>query len=310
MLESIRVTNTRGIDTTLGFRNPTDGISISDVQGLGPVVSDISFATNIGGRGSTYSGTAVGNRNIVLTLSLEDIFPAWPVEKIRRRVYGMFPRGETVNLYFAMGEKTYLISGYVESVDPSIFAKVPVMQISIVCLDPDFIELDPSGLALRSLTLPSTGALTDLEYTGTVDTGVIIDITVLPGFSPALPGTLNILSKTKVSITPTLWVDRYFDIVDAYFSGDIPAPRRIAAGDTLRISTIPGKKSAVLSRSGTSYIILSALRIPVSGRLIKESNWPLLRAESLTQFGYNRVAPVDLSYFQVKISWSVRVDGL
>lgn len=131
----------------LGPPSSTTKYVVRDIQGLGPVKSDINTTTFAGLDGDSYNSARVGGRNIVITL---DYNPDWSanetIQQLRRALY--IPAGAKklvlLTFYFdtyALGagaDAVCSILGYVESHEPAIFNKDGSVVLSIICTDPYF----------------------------------------------------------------------------------------------------------------------------------------------------------------------------
>lgn len=292
MIENVRVLNDNLIDVTLPITDKYNTIQIVDVKGLGPVKGTINTTARSQGYGSNYASSDVGNRNLVFSIQLHKS----RVEQTRRSVYLYFPIGELVQMRFQSGNQLYQIYGYVESVEPEIFAKYPSMQVSIVCTDPYF-KLYPSN---NVITLASTIAGSNLNYQGRVDTGVDIEITILPGSTPDLNGRITIEQLEGTTLTRALSIED-FDVVRLTQGKTRP-------GDVIKISTVRGRKKATLTRSGTTYNIMPAMKND-KGFFLADNQWPLLRVRRQPTFRYssNRWS---ISQLEVKVRWDDLIEGL
>jgi hypothetical protein len=152
----------------------SDPIQVLDIQGLEPVKAAITTSLYGAFDGEAYVGANVGKRNIVLTIGLN---PDWKIqtpEELRQLLYNYFMPKLLVELRFHSDiYPTVRIEGYVEDVKPNIFSKTPQMQVSIICPRPDFIAVAPS--IFTGLTNDGS-ALTEIDYAGSVSTGILLKI--------------------------------------------------------------------------------------------------------------------------------------
>jgi hypothetical protein len=113
----------------------------------------------------------------------------------------------------------------------ALFAQEPVVNLSIICFDPDFYSPEST---LISGMLTSDEDPTYISYDGTVETGIELVITIN-----------RTLTELTVYHNPPNGETRTLQFV---------AP--LVAGDVLTISTVPGNKGATLTRTGVDSSIL------------------------------------------------------
>jgi hypothetical protein len=148
-----------------------DPIHIRDIQGLGPVKAEIATTPLATSDGVLFQGSTVGLRNIVMTLGFN---PDWEgdqtVSTLRQQLYGyLLPKAWTKLRFFTDDLPVVDIEGYVESLEPNIFAQDPEMQCSVICPRPDFI--DPDAVLLDGVV--DDGTIENVvNYIGTVPTGL------------------------------------------------------------------------------------------------------------------------------------------
>jgi len=228
MLWKLEVRNAAGALLPLVFEDITDGIVLEDVAGLGPVKATIVSSSFAQQDGEQYHSSRREKRNITLKLSFKPDYSTTTVRSLRRRMYKFFMTKTLASLRFYDTEGPEVdIQGRIEDCEPTIFAKEPGMDISILCFDPDFVDLD--GETVSGNTTASTTE-TLVEYEGSVETGVVF--------------TLNVnrtLSEFTIYHRPPDGTLR---------SMNVAAP--MVNGDVLKISTVPGDKYATLTRTGST----------------------------------------------------------
>ena len=152
-----------------GFMPNDDPVQILNIDGLGPVSSDISTSPFATGRGELYQGASTGKRNIVLTLGFNPNWEDQTISSLRQLLYKyLLPEQWTRLRFFSDDLPTVDITGIVETFEPNIFSQDPEIQVSILCPKPDFIDVDVTFI---------TGIVDDgsdefeIDYIGTVATG-------------------------------------------------------------------------------------------------------------------------------------------
>jgi hypothetical protein len=205
---------------------------VAEVQGLDPVKATIvssSFATM---DGAQYHSSRREARNIKLTLGLEPDYINEDPRDVRNRLYAYFMPKTTVDLRFVMHDSTaYLISGRVESFESALFSQEPMVDISIMCFDPDFV--------LGSIE----DRWSDVTYTGLYSTTSIV------------ASTINNAGTVETGITFQFTPDRAVTNFTLYCSNETVGTMSMdfslpmLANDTLQVSTIPGQKKIEWYRS-------------------------------------------------------------
>lgn len=233
MLTQVVATNAQGLTLTMPMEDPSGGIAIQDIQGLGPVKATIvtsSFATT---DGVQYLSAKREPRNLVFQLGLLPDPFVETVGDVRRRLYSYFMPKTNVDLQFTDDSGLVVnITGMIETCEPAIFSKEPAIQVGITCFKPEFI--DPTVVFISENTVTDT---TDLQIElpdGTVETGM----------------------------TFQLFPDRDIDEFTIY--SDLPngTSRRLDfawpmhIGDSLTINTVPGEKSITLVRGSVPQSLL------------------------------------------------------
>jgi len=228
MLWKVEVRNVAGALLTLELQDISDGIVLEDVEGLGPVKATIVSSSFAQQDGEQYHSSRREKRNITFKLRFRPDYGTTTVRTLRHRMYKFFMTKTPVSLRFYDTEGPEVdIVGRVEECEPTIFAKEPGMDISILCFEPDFVDLDV--VTLSGNTTASTTE-TPVTYDGTVETGVLF--------------TLNVnrtLSEFTIYHRPPDGTLR---------SMDVQAP--LVTGDVVKISTVPGNKYATLTRTGST----------------------------------------------------------
>lgn len=167
-------------------RPETDLIQIRNVDGLDPVKASVSTSPFGSVDGSSYTGSSVLSRNIVLTLGVNPDWNIWTFEAIRRLLYSYFmPKRETRLIFLSDDLVPVEIYGIVESVEVNMFSKDPEVIVSVICPDPYFVAVNPT--VITGQTIRSGDDPTIVEYNGTIETGIGVKVT-----SSADPGPTDI----------------------------------------------------------------------------------------------------------------------
>jgi len=164
-----------------GGRPETDLIQLRNIDGLDPVKASVNTSPFGSVDGASHTGSSVLTRNIVLTLHPNPNWDTWTFESLRKLLYSYFmPKRQTRLVFYSDDMIPVEISGIVESVSVNIFSKDPELIVSIICPDPYFTALEPT--VLTGQTVRAGGAVTTLEYNGTIESGMFVEVssTVAP----------------------------------------------------------------------------------------------------------------------------------
>jgi hypothetical protein len=132
------------------------------------------------------------------------------------------------------------IVGYIETCECPLFTDKPKATISILCMDPDFLDLSDDVIS-GNTTSGTTETL--VTYDGTVDTGIEFVLNVD-----------RTLTEFTIYHRPPDGTLRSLDFAASLILGDV-----------VTISTVRGNKFATLTRAGTNSSLLYAVS--------PQSNW-------------------------------------
>lgn len=160
---TVRVINNRGQALTITGKE--DRYQLINVDGLQPPSVSVNSTPVAAADGSIFNSARIGTRNIVLQIRING-----DVESNRLDLYKYFAVKEKIELRFVTKSREVKISGYVENVECPLFTNSEIMQISIICLNPYFQDVN-STTALISI---SPGAPT--QNSSDVPMGLQFDI--------------------------------------------------------------------------------------------------------------------------------------
>lgn len=193
--------------------------------------------------GTRYNSATVNERNIVLTIYLQG-----DIAQARRNLYRYAPAKGHVKIYYAADDLDLYIEGYVEAIENNPHELNQFVQISIICPQPYWLELNetftdasniinlfefPMDITAEGVELSSidAGILAEIENAGQVASGARFEI--VARITTVNPKIYNLETNEFMGFNTTL-----------------------AAGDRLIIDTIHGQKSVTHIRGGveTNYI--------------------------------------------------------
>jgi hypothetical protein len=231
-------------------RSETDLIQIRNIDGLDPVKASVNTSPYGAVDGASYVGSSVLSRNIVLTLHPNPDWDTWTFEGLRQLIYSYFMPKRASRLVFYSDEIPPVeISGYVEDVTANMFSKDPEYLVSVICPQPYFVSLTPKVITGQSIR--SGGAVTVVEYEGTIESGIKVKLSATTAPDP-----------TSIGIQIGDPVISYTDIVAG-----------VDATKFFEMSSVPMQKYAQNVDIGTGVIsnLLSRTHIQ------EGSEWPMLQ---------------------------------
>lgn len=232
MLSKVEARTAQGYLLSLPLADISSGFAVEDVDGLDPVKATIVSTGFAQKDGTIYQSSRRENRNVTIKVELKPNLGLTSVKELRDILYGFFMPKTDVELRFY--EDTGLIvnaNGRVETCTSPRFTKNPTVDISVMCFDPDFVELEATTVS-GSTVADGTEAL--LSYDGTVETGILFTMYVNRSLS-----SFTIFNRVPGNTLQTL------EFASSLISGDV-----------LKINTASGSKGAVVTRAGTDIDLL------------------------------------------------------
>jgi Phage tail protein len=228
MLTQVEARSSQGTSLMLPLEDISNGFALEDVGGLDPVKATIVSTKFAQIDGAQPQSSSRETRNITMKISLQPDYAVETVQDLRDHLYDFFMPKEFVDLHlYDHAGRVVNATGQVESCVAPLFVKDPEVNISIICFDPDFVELDTVDLS-GSTVADTTETL--VSYIGTSQTGMQFVMHVnrtMSGFT--------IYNRLPGNTLQTL---------------DVAYP--LVSGDELTINTMPGSKGATLVRGGVT----------------------------------------------------------
>lgn len=296
--------------------DPTKGIFITEIEGLGPVKADINMTEIATQHGSVYNSARAKSRDITFHFLFFDMNGA-TAEDSRQFTYRVFPLGRKTSLVIETENRKVWVNGYVESNEPDIFAEQAGATITVNCpsawmnvsgsagtqsvefsnllsefefaehFDPETstyiadFEDSPTPSIIFSSIQHNTHH--EFYYNGEVEVGMLITIVATNRFKN--PTIYNVVNNKKLKINTDV-IEKFLadNELDVYIDISTEPPREghtgIFPGDEIRISTVEGNKYIryYLFSETTGYNMLSALS--------EDSDWLTLLPGNNT-YGYS-----------------------
>lgn len=273
MLSKVEITNSRANVLSLPMEEDSGAYQVAKIEGLEPVKATLVSTSYAGVDGELFQSAKLPARNIKFEIDLDPDFNPKTYADLRRDLYTYFMPKSQITMRFYLTSGLFLdIVGIVEEFSSPLFEEDPVVQISIMCYQPDFVDsriVTLAGATVAGLTN------TEIDYPGTVQSGTVITLHV----NRALSG-FTIYNS-----------DEGGHLYQLDFTGDL------ISGDVLVISSLRGNKGITLTRATVSSSFLYG-RSP-------QSSW-IEFTEGLNLFRIYAVGdpiPYDLTY-------AVRYGGL
>lgn len=239
-----KVENTR--NNILTLTQNEDNFQVLKITGLNPPKAQINTTKMATLDGKKFNSSTLNERNIVITVKLNG-----DVEKNRIRLYSFFRPKEWCKFYYKNNSRNVFIEAYTENVECDLFTNNEIMQISLLCPEPYFkdvqeiiddiskilskfefpFSIDEEGIEFSTL---DTSKITNAHNSSEMDTGVIIDIDIYSHIEKLL------IKNTSTGETLTL---NY----------------QFQSNDKVTINTNKGHKSIKLVRNAETINIFSAI---------------------------------------------------
>jgi phage-related protein len=188
-------------------RTETDLIQIHNINGLDPVKASVTTSPYGSVDGTSFTGSNVQNRNIVLTLKPNPNWDTWTYAKLRQLLYSYFMPKLVIRLVFYSDDMNPVeIYGVVEGIENDMFTKEQTFQVSIICPDPYFTSLNPIVLTGQNDEVKT------FDYNGNVETGMVVKVTHLSGAPTTIGIQLGDPKDTFFGVTTEVNSSKYFEL--------------------------------------------------------------------------------------------------
>lgn len=230
---------------------------VVDVSGLTPASATINTSMIASVDGSFFNSSSTGQRNIVLTIT-----PNGNAEKSRLELYQYFKPKYPITLYFKTAYREVYIDGYVETFEGSPYSQKQSFQISVICPQPFFTDVNMT-VTEQSKVVDGFTFPVSIPDSGVVLSSIInIEGGVVMNMGEESTGAIIELLATGAVVEPTI----YNRTTGEKFTVQV----EMAAGDLIRIDTNRGEKSVVMLTHGETVNILN--------RITQDSSWFTLPA--------------------------------
>lgn len=233
---TLKIENKSGSVFTL-TQNESD-YQVYSIEGLNPPNAIVNTSNITGMDGTLFNSSKLESRNIVMMIKING-----DVEANRLELYKYFRTKELCKIYYKNGARDVFIEGYVETFEVNHFENFQFAQISIICPDPYFKDVntivndiskvinnfgfpfsinETTPIPISSIEIQKA---TNISNTSESETGINIDI--------AFKGSIE-----------------SFEIINTTTGDTMTIVYSFVNGDALTINTHKGSKSLTLIRNG------------------------------------------------------------
>lgn len=243
---TLKVENSKG--AVIELTDNEENYQVTKIDGLNPPNANINASNYANSDGFCFDSSRIPNRQIVITVYING-----DIENNRLTLYRYFRNKEWCKIYYESDSRNVFIEGYVQTLEVSPFIKKQVAQISILCPDPYFKDLETIvqsiSKVIKKFTFPfsinkdkpipfsylEVEKVTNVINNSESETGLIIDVLFM--------GTVNKLEIRNVDTGKNFIVDYEF-----------------IKNDKLVINCNRGKKTAILTRNAVEYNLIPCVR--------------------------------------------------
>ena len=222
--------------------------TIYNIEGLDPPDAQINTTHNAGYDGSVFNSAYEKNRLITITMTIES-----PAESNRIALYKYLKTKMPVRLFYKNGQRDVYIDGTVQSMQINYFQIKQVIQIAILCTEPNFSGKDYDVQEFISVT-------DAFEFPFSIEEGTPIafsEITTDQEKSIINSGDLETGVIITIEAIGTVENPKIYDVDDGTF---IILNVTMQDGDVITINTRKGEKSVILHRAGTDTNLIGAMQ--------------------------------------------------
>lgn len=221
--------------------------TITEFSGLNPPKATINTNTTATLDGGMFNSAKLQMRSINLAFAIEE-----NVEVNRLAVYEVVQPKNPINLYYQSEMLDVFISGYVEEISPSYFAKKQIVTVSILCPFPYFKSAQQVINELSSVTkmfhFPFASTAEKEIVFGVIDT--LTSVSILNRGSVKTGLTFELYAKNSIT-NPKIF---------NYQTGEFLAINTtMQDGDLITVTTGEGNKTITLLRDGVETNIFNLL---------------------------------------------------
>jgi len=243
---TLKIENSKG--SIIELTHNEENYQITDISGLNPPNANINTSNYANGDGSSFNSSKIPNREVVITVYING-----DVQKNRLTLYKYFRNKEWCKIYYKDDSRDVFIEGYVQTLEVTPFVQKQVAQISILCPNPYFKDVETIvqsiSKSIKRFTFPFSinidepvafstielEKITNVINDSESETGLIINVLFM--------GSVNKLEIRNVDTGKNFIIDYEF-----------------IKNDKLVINCNRGSKSVILTREAVEYNLIPYVR--------------------------------------------------
>lgn len=221
---------------------------IINIEGLNPPRALINLSPIAGNDGKVLNSTNLEPRNIVITIKING-----DVEFNRLNLYNCFRTKEQCKIYYKNNNRNVYIEGIVENVECNYFTNNEIAQISIICPDPYFKDLETIynniSKIISNFTFPFSINVDNPVSFSELDINRVVNIVNSSESESDLIININFLGNVEKLEIRNILTGKYIIINYSFIKGDI-----------LKINCQNANRSVILTRNGITLNLISNLK--------------------------------------------------
>ncbi len=280
---TLKVENTRG--AVIELTNNEENYQVTDISGLNPPNANINTSNYANGDGSSFSSSRIPNREVVITVYING-----DIQKNRLTLYKFFRSKEWCKIYYKDEYRDVFVEGYVQTLDVTPFVQKQVAQISILCPNPYFKDMETIVQSISKIVKKFTFSFS------------INENEPIPFSELELEKVTNIINDSE-SETGLIINAKFMGTVDKLEIRNLDNGEsfvinyRFAKNDKLVINCNRGNKSVVLTREAVEYNLIPYVQ---SGSVffqlgIGDNNFSFLADEGINDM----LVDINFRYYKV-----------
>lgn len=243
-----RIENGKGEILTL--TNMETNYQVIQIDGLNPPKATINLTNIAGMDGSRFNSAKLESRNIVIYLKLNN-----NVEENRILLYKYFATKEWCKFYYKNAHRDVYVECYVQTVEVTPFTDKEIMQISLLCPQPYFKDMEVVITDISKV-------VASFKFPFYINNGVNIPIST---YDASRVTIVRNDSESSVGVNVEIIVKD--DINKIHIRNTVTGESMIindsngfSSGDIITINTNRGEKSVRLIRNGATTNLFSKLQ--------------------------------------------------
>lgn len=280
---TLKVENAKG--AILELTNNEENYQVANIDGLTPPNANVNTTSYVNGDGSSFNSSRILNREIVITVYING-----DVQKNRLTLYKYFRNKEWCKIYYQDENRDVYIEGYVQTLEAPIFVQKQVAQISILCPNPYFKDIETIVQSISKVVKKFT-------FQFSIDQNEPISFSELE-----LEKVTNIINDSE-SETGLIINAKFMGTVDKLEIRNVDNGEsfiinyKFVKNDKLVINCNRGNKSVILTREAIEYNIIPYIQ---SGSVffqlgIGDNNFSFLADEGIDDM----LVDINFKYYKV-----------